>query len=171
MALPKGYANPSCSLSRSLEVVGERWTLLIIRDAFYGVRRFGDFVEHLGVPRAVLTDRLNALVENGVMSKAAPEGSARSEYELTEMGLELWPVVYGLICWGDEHFAEAGVPRLFEHTKDGGRIRENLTCEKCGRHVEVAEIDAVPGPAANKRTDAISAALKTPHRLLDPLSP
>jgi DNA-binding HxlR family transcriptional regulator len=170
MALPKDYATPSCSLSRSLEVVGERWTLLIIRDAFYGVRRFGDFVEHLGVPRAVLTDRLRALVDNGVLAKTAVEGRGHAEYELTPMGLELWPVVHGLIRWGDEHFSPAGPPRLFEHIEDGGRIGEDLVCAKCGRRVEVADIAAVPGPGVAARDDAISLALKGPHRLLEPLT-
>ena len=84
MVLPRDYAGQACSLARALEVVGERWTLLIVRDAFFGVRRFGDFATHLGLPRAVLTDRLGALVAAGVLAKVPGRGK-RSEYELTKV--------------------------------------------------------------------------------------
>src|SRR6201992_1950848 len=129
MSLASTYADRNCSLARSLEIVGERWTLLIIRDAFYGVRRFGDFVEHLDIPRAVLSDRLKDLVDNGVMVKATAPGRARADYELTEMGRELWPVVHGLTQWGDEHFASKGPPRFFEHVEDGGGGDSDAGCE------------------------------------------
>ena len=170
MALPKDYSTLGCSLSRSLEVVGERWTLLIVRDAFYGVHRFGDFADHLGIPRAVLAERLKELVERGVLAKS-DEGAGRTRYELTEAGRELWPIVFGLIRWGDKNFATDGEPRLFEHAEDGGRLAADLTCEVCHRHVEVEDIQAVPGPGVAKpaEADAVHAALQTPHRLLQPL--
>jgi DNA-binding HxlR family transcriptional regulator len=171
MALPKQYTEQGCSLARALEIVGERWTLLIIRDAFYGVRRFGDFVEHLDIPRAVLSDRLKDLVDNGVMVKATAPGRARADYELTEMGRELWPVVHGLTQWGDEHFASKGPPRFFEHVEDGGRIDSELTCETCHRRIDVEDTRVVPGPGLGKRSSrgTVGEALKSPHRLLDPL--
>jgi DNA-binding HxlR family transcriptional regulator len=171
MALPKHYPDPNCSLVRSLEVVGERWTLLIIRDAFYGVRRFGEFAEHLGIPRAVLTDRLNDLVDNGVLTKSRPAGRAHSEYELTETGRELWPIVYGLIRWGDEHLAQQGAPRVFEHAQDGGRIGPDSTCEGCGRRIDVSDIESMPGPGMSRSSmnGAVGTALLTPHRMLEPL--
>ena len=111
MALPKDYAGQRCSLSRALEVVGERWTLLIMRDAFFGVRRFGDFAAHLGVPRAVLTERLESLREAGVLAET--RGShGYGEYVLTGKGLSLWPVVRDLLSRGDEYYSRPapGVP-------------------------------------------------------------
>src|ERR1700754_1837693 len=87
MALPREYPAESCPIARSLEIVGERWTLLIVRDAFYGARRFSDFHSHLGIPKAVLAERLTFLVNEGVLSKEA------GEYRLTAKGKELWPLV------------------------------------------------------------------------------
>src|ERR1700734_2367806 len=99
MALPKDYVGQWCSLSRALEVVGERWTLLIVRDAFFGVRRFGDFAARLGVSRAVLTERLESLREAGVLAET-PGSHGYSEYMLTAKGLSLWPVVPDPLRWG-----------------------------------------------------------------------
>ena len=99
MALPKDYADERCSLARALEVVGERWTLLIVRDAFFGVRRFGDFAAHLEIPRAVLTSRLTALVEADVLT-LVPGAHGHDEYALTGKGLDLWPVVRSMLAWG-----------------------------------------------------------------------
>ncbi len=101
MALGTDYAHQDCTLARALEVVGERWSLLLVRDAFYGVRRFNDFLVHLDIPRAVLTARLAALTEAGVLRKEAYQQSPpRYDYVLTDAGLELWPVVHGLAQWG-----------------------------------------------------------------------
>src|ERR1700759_3823190 len=100
MPLGKDYAGQQCSLARALEVVGERWTLLILRDAFFGVRRFGDFVAHLGVPRAVLTERLEALREAGILAETRG-GHGYGEYVLTDKGVGLWPVVRDVLSWGD----------------------------------------------------------------------
>src|SRR5690349_18513984 len=120
MTLPHDYGEQMCSLARSLEVLGERWTLLIIRHAFYGVRRFTDFVDHLSIGRSVLASRLDNLVAEGVLTRTSPEPHGYAEYELTDKGRELWPIVHGLIEWGDSHYAPKGAPRLFEHVKDGG---------------------------------------------------
>src|SRR5271170_7528593 len=104
MALPKDYAGQRCSLSRALEVVGERWTLLIMRDAFFGVRRFGDFAAHLGVPRAVLAERLKTLREADVL--AGTRGShGYNSYVLTDKGLSLWRVVRHLPSWADDYYS------------------------------------------------------------------
>jgi DNA-binding HxlR family transcriptional regulator len=120
MALPNDYSAQACSLARTLEIVGERWTLLIVRDAFWGVRRFADFVDHLGLPRAVLTTRLKALTNAGVLTRVP--GERHLEYELTDKGKALWPVVLSLLSWGDDFYAQDGPRRLFEHVADGGRI-------------------------------------------------
>jgi DNA-binding HxlR family transcriptional regulator len=170
MALPKDYGEQKCSLARSLEVVGERWTLLILRDAFYGVRRFSDFADHLGIPRAVLASRLDGLVAQQLLVKASREDRGYAEYELTAKGRRLWPVIYGLTSWGDEHYAAGGPPRLFEHAEDGGRIMPGGTCSACGELVSPADIQAVPGPGLyplEGDTDPVTAALSQPHRLLD----
>ena len=119
MTLPKDYAGDRCSLARALEVVGERWTLLIVRDAFFGVRRFGDFAAHLDIPRAVLTSRLAALVEAGVLA-LVPGAHGHDEYALTGKGRDLWPVVRSLLVWGDEHYSEVGPRRVFRHAGDNG---------------------------------------------------
>jgi DNA-binding HxlR family transcriptional regulator len=171
MALPKHYADDRCSLARALEVVGERWTLLIVRDAFFGVRRFGDFVTHLDIPRAVLTSRLAALVEAGVLApEPGPHG--HDEYALTGKGRDLWPVVRSLLAWGDEHYSDIGPRRVFRHAADDGAVGPDGVCAQCGGVVDSADLVVAPGPglAANPATeDPVSVALNTPHRLLEPL--
>src|ERR1700760_3685772 len=101
MPLPSSYADRNCSLARTLEVVGERWTLLIVRDAFYGVSRFGDFVTQLGIPRAILTSRLKSLTAQGVLTRE-PDGVGGVDYRLTPKGIALWPAIRALMGWGDE---------------------------------------------------------------------
>lgn len=170
MPLPHDYGAQSCSLSRSLEVLGERWTLLILRDAFYGVRRFGDFVDHLGVPRSVLAKRLDDLVAQEVLAKTAPDARGYAEYELTTKGRELWPIIHGLIAWGDTHYAQAGPPRVFQHVADGGAVSADGVCATCGKHIDAADLQAAPGPGLNPAAapnDAVTLALATPHRLLE----
>src|SRR6476659_10471164 len=96
------YDDQTCSVARSLEVVGERWTLLVLRDAFLGIRRFDDFQRSLGVARNVLQNRLERLVEHGILERARyQERPERFEYRLTEKGLDLWPVIVSLISFGD----------------------------------------------------------------------
>lgn len=173
MALPSDYAGQGCSLARTLEVVGERWTLLLLRDAFYGVRRFGDFAAHLGIPRAVLASRLKSLVETGVMARV-PGAGAREEYELTDKGAALWPVVRGLMEWGDEHYAPAGPRRVFMHADDDGPVDASGRCAVCGAFPGVQDLVVAPGPGLpppEGQPDLVTVALATPHRLLQPLRP
>src|SRR5690242_9158327 len=168
MALPKDYAGDGCSLARALEVVGERWTLLIVRDAFFGVRRFGDFAAHLAIPRAVLTHRLTALVEAGVLT-IVPGAHGHDEYVLTGKGLDLWPVVRALLTWGDDYYSAKGPLRQFRHVLDNGEVAQDGTCAACAGVPPVADLVVAPGPGWSPRpgkTDLVSAALKTPHRLL-----
>ena len=143
-------------MARSLEVVGERWTLLILRDLFFGVHRFTDLLGHLDIPRAVLSARLAALVEQGVVERRTdPAG-----FELTAAGRELWPIVHGLIVWGDRHRpVDGGARRLFVHAA-------------CGVAPDPAEVETRPGPGVDpaRRDDRVSRALRTPHRLLTPLT-
>jgi DNA-binding HxlR family transcriptional regulator len=169
MALPKDYAGQRCSLSRALEVVGERWTLLIMRDAFFGVRRFGDFAAHLGIPRAVLTERLETLREAGLLAET-PGSHGYSEYVLTDKGLSLWPVVRDLLSWGDEYYSADGPRRLFSHIQDEGVIGPDGACAACGRAVSPADLLMLPGPGYDgEGDDLVSRTLTTAHRLLEPI--
>ncbi|MEU7766704.1 helix-turn-helix domain-containing protein [Nocardia sp. NPDC049190] len=172
MSLPSTYADRNCSLARALEVVGERWTLLIIRDAFYGVRRFGDFATQLGIPRAVLTNRLKLLVREGVLTRG-DGGAGTVEYQLTTKGLELWPIVRALINWGDAFYSPTGVKRALRHDEDGGLLDHEGRCGQCDSVVAVPEIRIEPGPGfepANSEADPVSAILNTPRRLLAPIT-
>jgi DNA-binding HxlR family transcriptional regulator len=170
MALPNDYAGQACSLARSLEIIGERWTLLIIRDAFWGVRRFADFTDHLEIPRAVLASRLKALIAAGVMTKVA--GERYLEYELTDKGATLWPVVLSLMSWGDDFCAPGGPRRLFRHAADGGHLDRCGRCDACDTAVPAADTIVAPGPGLERPADDdswVTTALTTPHRLLEPL--
>jgi len=171
MPATRDYVDAHCSLARSLEIVGERWTLLILRDAFYGVRRFGDFVSHLKIPRAVLTERLSLLVDAGVLDKVGGAGR-REHYELTDKGERLWPVVLNLMSWGDDFYAPSGPRRLFLHADDDAPVASNGICTGCGRSVDARDFVVAPRPgtsAARAGDEPVHAALARPHRLLEPL--
>ena len=156
-------------MARSLEVVGERWTLLILRDLFFGVHRFTDLLGHLDIPRAVLSARLAALVEQGIVERRTdPAG-----FELTAAGRELWPIVHGLIVWGDRHRpVDGGARRLFVHAACGTALAAGGDCPACGVAPDPAEVETRPGPGVDpaRRDDRVSRALRTPHRLLTPLT-
>ncbi|MFB6629326.1 winged helix-turn-helix transcriptional regulator [Streptomyces sp. NPDC056362] len=174
MTLPRDYRGQACALARSMEIVGERWTLLVLRDAFYGVRRFGDFAAHLGVPRAVLTDRLARLTETGVLARLPGEGTGRREvYGLTPKGTALWPAVRSLTAWGEEFYAAPGGPRrVFLHVEDQDAVAPDGRCEGCGAAVPVQDLLVAPGPGLAPSApddDPVTAALARPHRLLTPL--
>lgn len=169
MALGKDYTGQDCSLSRSLELLGERWTLLVIQNAIYGVRRFSDFQVRLDIPKAVLSDRLARLTEGGVLEKRAYQSSpVRYEYVPTEAGAELWPVIYGLSAWGKRHIGGES-PRLFRHAECGSGLLPSTHCPQCGP-VHPRDVEMYPGPGP-KRTDRVSQAMNRPRRLLEPLVP
>src|ERR1700722_16374556 len=169
MALPKDYAGQRCSLSRALEVVGERWTLLIMRDAFFGVRRFGDFAAHLGMPRAVLAERLETLREAGVLAET--RGShGYNEYVLTDKGLSLWPVARDLLSWGEEYYSANGPRRVFSHVRDAGVIGPDGACATCGSVVPPADLLLLPGPGYDgEGDDVVSQTLTTAPPLPEPI--
>src|SRR4051812_29576549 len=147
--LHRTYDSQTCSAARALEVVGERWTLLILRDALLGVRRFDDFQASLGIARNVLADRLGRLVEAGALGKRVySEKPLRHEYRLTEKGLDLWPVLHALLAWGDKHDAPDGPPARFEHRDCGGAVDDHRMCERCGKALDVRDVRTVPGPGA-----------------------
>src|SRR6476660_6301239 len=112
MALGVDYVRQDCSLARALELVGERWTLLILRDCFLGVRRFSDLQAHLDISRAVLSQRLAQLVADGLLQRT---DGPQAEYELTEAGLELWPALFALLQWGERRTSPDRPRRVFSH--------------------------------------------------------
>ncbi|MBA9002424.1 MULTISPECIES: winged helix-turn-helix transcriptional regulator [Thermomonospora] len=147
--LPRTYETQNCSIARALEVVGDRWTLLVIRSAFEGVRRFDDFTEHLGVARNVLTDRLNRLCDEGILRKHRySERPERHEYRLTRKGVELWPTIMTLLKWGDRYYAADGPPVVVRHRGCDGALTERLTCDSCGAPLGPTDVEAHPGPGA-----------------------
>jgi DNA-binding HxlR family transcriptional regulator len=167
--LGKDYERQDCSLARALETLGERWTLLIVRDAFYGVRRFSDFQVHLDVPKAVLSDRLTGLVEDGILERRSdPAHGGRHLYELTASGRDLWPVVYALLVWGGRHRDPGS--RVFKHAQCGTELNEVGTCTSCQITPGPQDIVSVPRRGRRSlREDPVAVALRTPRRLLEPI--
>jgi DNA-binding HxlR family transcriptional regulator len=167
MPLGTDYARQDCSLARALELVGERWTMLILRDCFLGVRRFSDFQAHLDISRAVLATRLDALVADGLLVRT---GDGHPAYELTEAGLRIWPALFALLQWGDQLTAPGAPRRLYRHIGCGD-LGPDGHCLTCGRTPAPSDVETRPGPGANPtlRDDPVSVALRTPHRLLEPL--
>ena len=138
-----------CSVARAVSVLGDRWTLLIIRDCFLRVRRFEQFQSRLGIARRVLAERLDKLVEKGVLKRVAyQERPLREEYRLTEMGLDLHPVVLSLVHWGDKHLSgDQGVPVLHRRIRaELYRACPDLTCSECGEPVEPRAVRPRKGP-------------------------
>jgi DNA-binding HxlR family transcriptional regulator len=145
------YDGQHCSVARALEVIGERWTILILRDAFLGVRRFDDFQRSLGIARNVLNTRLQRLVDAGLLERrryqVRPE---RHEYRLTEMGLDLWPSILALMQWGDRHLTGPdGPPVRLEHRGCGGGVDERRDCERCGEALGPRDVRVLTGVAAS----------------------
>jgi DNA-binding HxlR family transcriptional regulator len=155
--LNRTYDGQVCSIARTLEVLGERWTLLIVRDAMLGLRRFDEFQHSLDVARNVLTDRLKRLVEAGVLERVEyQQRPPRFEYRLTAVGLELGVPVVGLMQWGDRHLpGPDGRPRLTRHRACGGEVHAELVCEQCGGTVAGTDLELPPGPGL--RADPVAA--------------
>jgi DNA-binding HxlR family transcriptional regulator len=147
-------AQEDCSLARTLAVVGDRWTLLVLREAFLRTRRFDDFQARLGIARRVLTERLALLVGEGVLEKIAyQQRPERFEYRLTEKGLGLYPVIVSMVHWGDQHYAGGREPPVIHRHKACGQdFRSVLTCSECGEPVTARDVEVhgrgVPDRAA-----------------------
>jgi DNA-binding HxlR family transcriptional regulator len=143
-------ADWNCSIAKTLDVVGEWWTPLIVRDAFRGKRRFDEFHESLGMARSVLTARLKKLTDQGILERTRySEHPPRYEYRLTEKGRALFPVIVALIEWGDEWApGPAGPPVVFRHDTCGHVTQPMLACPHCGGAVSAANTHSEPGPGA-----------------------
>jgi DNA-binding HxlR family transcriptional regulator len=162
MALGVDYAKQDCSLARALETVGERWTMLILRDSVFGVRRFTDFQMHLDISKAVLTTRLASLVDDGLLVRTG------DEYVPTDDALSLWPALAALTTWAERR-SPRGPRRIFAHADCGTDLVAGR-CPRCETSPSPDRIDMRPGPGADPtvRSDAISVALRSPRRLLTP---
>lgn len=136
-----------CSVARTLSVIGDRWTLIILRDCFLGVRRFDEFESRLGITRHVLTDRLKKLVQHGVLTrKPYQQRPVREEYRLTDKGLDLYPVIMSLVHWGNTHMADQrGAPLVHIHKTCGHRMAPVTSCSHCGEALSARDVLVEPG--------------------------
>ena len=148
--LGNDYDSQTCSIAGALGVVGERWSLLIVRNVFLGLRRFDEIQENLGIARNVLQSRLTRLLDHGVLEKRLyQERPPRYEYRLTDKGLDLWPTIVALMQWGDRYAVpDAGPAVLIEHRGCGGAIDEHRVCRACGKKLSARDAHALPGPSA-----------------------
>jgi DNA-binding HxlR family transcriptional regulator len=148
------YDTAGCTIAAALAIVGERWTFLVLREAFNGVRRFDDMRRRTGMPRQVLSSRLSRLVGDGILRKEPyrEEGQrAREEYRLTEKGLELFPVVVALMTWGDKYAAGPdGPPVLLTHRDCGETVHLELACTAGHVLGSAKDVTPLPGPAARR---------------------
>ena len=140
------YEGQTCSIAGCLELIGERWSLLIVRDVFRGKRRFDEIQESLGIARNVLTTRLQRLVDKGILERRRySERPPRHEYFLTEAGLDLWPVLVAMLGWGDRNIARPGGPpmTILHKGECGGAVSDRGICERCGRQLGAREARAI----------------------------
>lgn len=146
------YSADNCSIKGALEIVGEKWSLLVLREAFFGVRRFDDIQRALGCARNLLSERLAKLVENGVLERVPyhePGTRVRHEYRLTDKGLELLPALAALQQWGDKWTADdAGPPVEVRHVDCGAPVRAVLSCEQGHHDLAPHQTHPLPGPGA-----------------------
>jgi DNA-binding HxlR family transcriptional regulator len=136
------------SVSRTLALLGERWTLLILREAFFGVRRYGQLVRNLGIPRPTLSVRLRTLCDAGLLERVRyATDPARYEYRLTRAGIDLFPSIVTLMRWGDAHLAgPEGAPIVLRHTDCGEIADPHLACSRCGGAVDARNVTPERGP-------------------------
>lgn len=143
----KSFSDMHCSVAQCLEVVGEWWTLLIVRDAFFGVTRFDEFQERLGISRNVLGQRLARLIDAGVLTKVPySKHPLRFDYRLTDTGRDLWPIIHAMRQWGDRHAAPDGPPLQLIHKQCGQLSEPQLVCSACGDPVGPRDVQAISGP-------------------------
>jgi DNA-binding HxlR family transcriptional regulator len=146
--LGKTYDSQVCSIARSLELVGERWSLLILRNAlFAGSTRYGEFQRSLGIATNVLQDRLDGFVAAGIMERRPSGGQPDvHEYVLTQKGRDFAPALIALTEWGDKWAAPDGPPILYRHPACGSPVSVSMRCAQCGDLEDDAHVDALPGP-------------------------
>jgi DNA-binding HxlR family transcriptional regulator len=146
-----------CTLGRAMEILGEKWTVVVLREVFNGIRRFDDMRIRTRVPRQVLANRLNALVRHGVLRREPyrePGSRVRHEYRLTTMGLDLYPVLIAVTEWGNRYLADPGGPPLqFVHRADEEPVHLEVRCDDGRTVTSYRELAPRPGPGARRRLD------------------
>lgn len=143
----KSYEHMNCSVAQSMNILGERWALLIIRDAMFGAKRFGQFERSLGIARNILTTRLNRLIEEGLMEKRPSAETNHDEYVLTEAGWDLEPVLLAITHWGDKYRPNPkGIRMTFTEKKTGVPIQPMHAITEDGKSLKPGELSAVIGP-------------------------
>ncbi len=142
-----------CSVARTIAVIGDRWTMMILRDCFNGSKRFDQFQESLRISRAIVTDRLTLLVQEGVLAKTLyQEKPLRYEYRLTDKGLDLYPILISMFRWGDKYYAgDGGPPLLFRHKTCGHDFHSVLACSVCNGELNPREVEVRAGPGLKPR--------------------
>jgi len=143
----RAYDDQNCSIAGTLAIVGERWTLLILREVLLGRRRFREIQRHTGVASNILADRLETMVRHGILRQTGEADSP--EYRPTRRGVELNEVLLALLRWGDRHLASEGPPRVVYHTACDHDMTPVLTCGHCGEPLRADEVKTRPGPGAD----------------------
>lgn len=148
------FSVDSCTIARAMEVLGERWTVVVLREVFLGVRRFADMQSRTGIPRQVLTDRLATLVEHGILRREPyrePGARVRHEYRLTDKGFDLYPVLIAVREWGDAYLADPqGPPMINVHRDCGEVVHTELRCAAGHRITQYRDVVPRPGPGAER---------------------
>jgi DNA-binding HxlR family transcriptional regulator len=146
----------NCTIGRAMEILGEKWTVVVLREVFTGVRRFDDMRERTGIPRQVLTNRLASLVGRGILRREPyrePGARTRYEYRLTEMGFDLYPVLVAVLDWGDRHLADpGGPPTRAVHAGCEDQVHAVLRCDAGHDVATMRQVEPRPGPGAIPRT-------------------
>ena len=165
----KSFRSMPCPIARSLERVGEWWSILILRDAFQGLTRFDQFQESLGIAPNILTRRLNSLVEAGLLERRRySERPPRGEYVLTDRGRDFRPVLWALLAWGNKHFAPEGKSIVIVDSKTGEEAEPVLVDRKSGRPLAAPDFRSAAGPAADAHTRERHARRAVPQAPVQP---
>ena len=144
------FDDMDCSIARTLNLIGEWWTPLILRDIFLGVRRFEALLKNIGISRNILTDRLETLVENEILKRRQyQENPPRYEYVLTERGEDLFPILMTVMAWGDKWLDKGGAPTELVHLECGKVTAPRVRCSKCGKELTRRNVRARPGPGGS----------------------
>jgi DNA-binding HxlR family transcriptional regulator len=168
----KSFGNMQCPIARSLERVGEWWSILILRDASLGLTRFDEFQESLGIAPNILTRRLKALVEAGLLERRRySERPPRDEYVLTQAGRDFRPVLWALLAWGNKHFAPEGVSVVIIDSQSGAEAEPVLVDRKSGRPLVTPAFRSAAGPAADARTRRRYTPLAEPEAIIQESTP
>jgi DNA-binding HxlR family transcriptional regulator len=146
-------ADEPCSITRPLVILGDRWTLLVMKYAFAGIRRFNGFQSALGISRSRLQDRLDRLVEHGILVKQQAREGAHEEYRLTEKGFDIYPILMAFRDWGDSYMAPGGPPVVYRHRDCTGEAHVRLECDACDASLTARDVVPEPGPGLLDATE------------------